>query len=329
MKNRLKDKKIGISFIMIIFLLFLMFFISINVGGLQVTASQLFRGLFIKYDKTVATIYNLRFPRVFIAILAGAGISASGVLFQGVLKNPLADPGIIGVSSGAGLFGILVSVFLPQFYYLLPIASLIGALVAFSLVYSLSWKEGLSPVRIILVGVAVEAMFRGISTALTSMSGNGSSPAAAINSGNITLKTWGDVKVLSIYIGVGLILALLQIRSCNYMGLEDKTVRGIGVNINVRRVLCSLTGVLLAGIAAGYVGSITFLGLIAPHMARMLVGQDHKYLLPFSMLLGSFLLLFADTLGRWIAYPHEISAMVIMSIVGGPFFIFMLKRSKK
>lgn len=327
-KNQKNHGKTAICFTGIILLLIVLFFISLNIGGIQISVEELFRGLFVEYDKNVATIYDLRFPRIFVALLAGAAISASGVLFQGVLKNPLADPGIIGVSSGSAFFTVVVSVFLPKLYFMLPIAALLGAAVAFVLVYSISWKDGLSPVRIILVGVAIEAMFRGLTSAIGGIGGGNASGAAAIVNGNITLKTWEDVKVLSVFILIGLLLALLQIPSCNYMGLEDKTVRGLGININLRRILCSLTGVLLAGISAGYVGSISFLGLLAPHLARIFVGGNHKQLLPFSMLLGSFLLLFADTVGRYIAYPQEISATIIMSVIGGPFFIFMLKRSK-
>lgn len=165
-KNLNNQGKTVICFMAIILLLAVLFFISLNIGGIQVSVGELFRGLFVSYDKKVATIYDLRFPRIFVALLTGAAISASGVLFQGVLKNPLADPGIIGVSSGSAFFTVVVSVLLPKLYFVLPIAALLGATVAFVLVYSISWKDGLSPIRIILVGVAIEAMFRGLTSAI-------------------------------------------------------------------------------------------------------------------------------------------------------------------
>ena len=202
-------------------------------------------------------------------------------------------------------------------------------MLAFFLVYTLSWKGGLSPLRIILVGVAVNAMFSGLSSALNSMSGGSMSGVASIVNGNITMKTWDDVKTLVPYVIVGLILALFFTGKCNLLSLEDKTARGLGVNVNTMRILISLTAVLLAGISTAVAGAISFLGLIVPHIGRILVGSDHKALIPFSMLSGAFTFLLADTIGRTIAAPYEVSASIIMSVVGGPFFIILLRRSKK
>ncbi len=315
-----------LAFVIVLLLLLLVFLYAINTGSLQVTFTQLFRGLFIEYDETVAAIYDLRFSRVLIAMMAGAALAAAGVFFQAVLKNPLADPGIIGVTSGAGFFAVIVTTIWPAWYFMVPIASLLGALTAFFLVYSLAWKDGLSPIRIILIGVAVNAMFTGLTESLNAMSGGQVAGAASIVNGNISQKTWQDVHTLAIYAAVGLVISLLLAKSTNLLALEDKTMRALGMNVSRLRILCSLTGVLLAGITAGIVGSISFLGLIAPHIARMFVGHDHRVLLPFSMLLGALMLLVADTLGRVIAAPYEISASLIMSVVGGPFFILLLRR---
>ena len=321
-------KKI-MPFVVIMVLLVVLFFVSINVGSIDVTFVQLLRGLFVEFDPMVAAIYDLRFPRIFVAMLAGAAISTSGVLLQAVLKNPLADPGIIGVSSGASFVAVVVTVFLPRFHGFIPVAALVGALVAFVLVYALAWQDGVGPVRLILVGIAIDAVFTGLASSLIAISGGQMGGVAAIVSGNMTLKTWSDVWGLSIYVVVGLIVSLFLLRSCNFMALEDKTVRGIGINIQAHRLAISLTAVLLAGISAGFVGTISFLGLIVPHMGRVIIGHDHKYLVPFSMLLGAFTLLLADTVGRVIAHPHEVSATIIMAVIGGPFFIFLLRRNGK
>ena len=136
---------------------------SVNIGSLQVSPSELFRGLFIERIENVAAIYDLRFPRIVISLFAGAAVAVSGVLFQAVLKNPLADPGIIGISSGASFVAVLVTAFLPSLYFFTPLFAFAGGVLAFFLVYSLSWKGGLSPLRIILTGVAVSAMFTGLS----------------------------------------------------------------------------------------------------------------------------------------------------------------------
>ncbi|WP_394925760.1 FecCD family ABC transporter permease [uncultured Robinsoniella sp.] len=312
-----------------IILLITLFFLAVNIGSLKVSFVQLIKGLFVSFDEQVATIYDLRFPRIMISMLAGAAISVSGVLFQAVLKNPLSDPGIIGISSGASFTAVLITAFAPQWFFFTPVFAFLGGLIAFLLVYGLSWKGGLSPLRIILVGVAVNSMFSGLSSAFNSMNGGNMSGVAAIVNGNITMKTWDDVHTLVWYVVAGLILSMVFSGKCNLLSLEDKTARGLGVNVNTVRIVISCVAVLLASISTAVAGVIGFLGLIVPHIGRILVGSDHKALLPFSMLLGAFTFLLADTIGRTVAAPYEVSASIIMSVVGGPFFIVLLRRSSK
>ena len=306
-----------------------LFLFAVNTGSLKLSPKELFDGLFIAYNPDVATVYDLRFPRIFIAMLGGAATAVSGVLLQAVLKNPLADPGIIGISSGASLAAVLITAFFPLLYFFTPLFAFLGGMAAFLLVYSLSWKEGLSPLRIILVGVAVNAMFTGLMSAFNSGTGSNYSGVASIVNANITMKTWDDFHTLIWYVVVGIIAALIVAGQCNLLALEDKTVQSLGVNINVSRFVISVIAVLLAGISTAIVGPISFLGLIVPHIARLLVGSDHRILIPYTVILGAFTLLLADTVGRTIAPPYEISASIIMSVVGGPFFIFLLRRSKQ
>ena len=324
-----KKAKAAFSFGIMLLLLAVLFFAAVNIGSLKVSFPQLFRGLFLEPDEAVNTIFDLRFPRIMISMLAGAAIAVSGVLFQAVLKNALADPGIIGISSGASFAAVLITAAAPALFFFTPLFAFLGGVLAFFLVYTLSWKGGLSPLRIILVGVAVNAMFTGLSSAMNSMSGGNMTGVASIVNGNITMKTWDDVQTLVPYVIIGLILSLLFGGKCNLLSLEDKTARSLGVNVNAMRIVISLIAVLLASISTAVAGAVSFLGLIVPHIGRILVGSDHKALLPFSMLLGAFTFLLADTLGRTIAYPYEISASVIMSVAGGPFFIILLRRSKK
>lgn len=326
LKHR-KHLRSVLAFLITCVLLLVLIFVSANTGTLQVSLPELFNGLFVNYDQNVSTIFDLRFPRIVISLLAGAAIAVSGVLFQAVLKNPLADPGIIGISSGASFVAVLVVAFAPQLYFLSPILSCVGGFVAFVLVYSLSWKDGLSPLRIILVGVAVAAMFSGLSSALGSGM-SGSSTVTSIVDGNITQKTWDDVGTLAPYVLVGLVFALFTSRVCDLLQLEDKTARGLGVNVNRDRILISIVAVVLASISTAVVGPISFLGLIVPHIGRILVGNNHHVLIPYTILLGAFIFLGADTIGRTIMAPTEISAAIVMSVIGGPFFIFLLRRSK-
>ncbi len=329
MERRGKTVKRVVSFAVIVLLLGSLFFVAANTGSLKVSFGELMRGLFVEFDSDVATVYDLRFPRIVISMLAGAAVAVSGALFQAVLKNPLADPGIIGISSGASFAAVVITAAAPQVYFFLPLAAFLGGIFAFLLVYGLSWKGGLSPLRIILVGVAVNAMFTGLSSVLNSMGGGEVTGVASIVNGNISLKTWDDVGTLFPYVTAGLLLAVIFAGRCNLLALEDKTARGIGVNVNVLRIVISVIAVLLASISTAIVGAVSFLGLIVPHIGRILVGSDNRVLLPFSMLFGAFTFLLADTIGRTIASPYEVAASVIMSVVGGPFFIILLRRSKK
>lgn len=325
----ISTKKKVISFVITAVGLIVLFLFSVNTGSLKVSPNELFKGLFVEYNPDVATIFDLRFPRIFIAMIGGAATAVSGVLLQAVMKNPLADPGIIGVSSGASLAAVLITAFVPSLYFFTPLFAFLGGIIAFMLVYSLSFKDGLSPLRIILVGVAVNAMFTGIMSAFNSGTGSNYSGVANIVNANISMKTWDDFRTLIIYSVIGFVASLFVAGQCNLLALEDKTAQSIGMNVTKSRIIISVIAVLLAGISTAVIGPISFLGLIVPHIARLLVGSNHKVLIPYTILLGAFTLLLADTLGRTIAYPYEISASIIMSVIGGPFFIILLRRSKQ
>lgn len=322
-------KKTLISFITVISFLVILFIVSVNTGTIKVTYKELFYGLFMGNSENVNIIVDLRFPRIIISMLAGASLAVSGVMFQSVLKNPLADPGIIGISSAASFVSTLIISFFPALFFLSPIFAFAGGIIACILVYSLAYKGGFSPLRIILVGVAVSAMFSGLSSAFSSMSGQSYTQTASMVNANISMKTWEDVRLLAVYTVIGLILSLFMAKKCNLMALEDKTIRGLGINVNTLRIVISFAAVLLASITTAIAGTISFVGLIVPHIGRLLVGNDHKKLIPFSIFLGALVMLGADTLGRVIAYPYEISPAVIMSVIGGSFFIILLKRSDK
>ncbi len=304
--------------------LFALIVYACNVGSLSVSVMQLVRGLFVEYDSTVHTIYDLRFPRIFVAMFAGAALSVSGVLFQAVLKNPLADPAMIGVSSGASFATAIVISFFPALYAGVPIFACIGGFLSFFLVYSLAYQEGLRPIRIILVGIAISSMLTGFLDAFQTMNSSVSGGSIA----NIAMKTWEDVRLLAIHSSIGLALALVASRSCNLLALNDKTARSLGIPVTAVRLCVSFIAVLLASVATAVVGMISFVGLVVPHIARLLVGSNHKVLVPYTAILGAFLLLLADTVGRTICMPYEISASIVMAVIGGPFFIVLLRRNR-
>lgn len=316
------------AFLVTMAALIALFFVAVNTGSLQVGPMQLLSGLFVSYDETVSTIYDLRLPRILIAMVGGAATAVAGVLLQAAIRNPLADPGIIGVSAGASFAAVLVTAFFPMLLFFTPVFAFAGGLVAFGLVYSLSWRGGLSPLRIILVGVAVGAMFTGLMSAFDSGTGSTMSGVASLVDANITMKTWDDFATLAVYAALGLALALLMAKRCDLLALEDKTARSLGLNVDRARIATSAAGVLLASVSTAIIGPISFLGLLVPHIARILVGTSHRVLVPYAIVLGAFTLLLADTIGRTVAAPYEISAAVIMSIVGGPLFIVLLRRAR-
>lgn len=316
------------AFLVTMAALIALFFVAVNTGSLQVGPMQLLSGLFVSYDETVSTIYDLRLPRILIAMVGGAATAVAGVLLQAAIRNPLADPGIIGVSAGASFAAVLVTAFFPMLLFFTPVFAFAGGLVAFGLVYSLSWRGGLSPLRIILVGVAVGAMFTGLMSAFDSGTGSTMSGVASLVDANITMKTWDDFATLAVYAAIGLALALLMAKRCDLLALEDKTARSLGLNVDRARIATSAAGVLLASVSTAIIGPISFLGLLVPHIARILVGTSHRVLVPYAIVLGAFALLLADTIGRTVAAPYEISAAVIMSIVGGPLFIVLLRRAR-
>ena len=307
-------------------LIFLLALTAMKLGSISISYRELFEGLFVVYDKRVATIYDLRFPRIIVALLGGAALSCSGLLFQAVLKNPLADPGIIGISGGASLAATLVTGLFPALYFSVPLFAFLGGLAAFALIYSLAWKGALDPVRIILIGIAVAAVFTGLGEVLGGLTNR---TGVSVSVSGLAQLVWSDVRIMAVYSVIGMIAAMVIAPACNLIALDDKTVRGLGVNVDLLRFGISIAAVELVSGVTAVIGVVGFLALIVPHMARRIVGSDHRILVPFCILLGGFVLLLADTLGRCIAPPNEIAASVIMSIVGGPFFILLLKRGDR
>ncbi|MBU3839420.1 MAG: iron ABC transporter permease [Candidatus Ruminococcus intestinipullorum] len=317
-----------IAFLFTFLLIAVVFFWAVNTGGLETTVSQLLKGLFVEYDETVAIILELRFPRIIVAILGGALMAVSGVLMQAMMKNPLADPGIIGITSGAALTAVVISAFAPALAKLIPVFSFVGGMVAFILVYMLAWNGQISPIRLLLIGIAVDAMFSGLTDVFSTATGGEYSGAANILNSNISLKTWGDVKVLTIYFIIAAICCVFIAGKCNLLALSDQTMHSLGINVNGIRLVVSGVSVLMASIFTSVIGSVSFLGLIVPHIARLIVGSDNRVLIPYSACLGAVVFLLADTIGRTLAYPYEISPSIIMAVIGGPMLIILLKRER-
>ncbi|WP_078379011.1 FecCD family ABC transporter permease [Sutcliffiella halmapala] len=322
-------KKKVISFTVVILLLIFVAGYSAVTGSIKVSIGELIQGLISGTNEEVQVVKDLRLPRIIIAMFAGAALAVSGALLQAVMRNPLADAGIIGISSGAGFTSILAVSFFPTLYFWSPLFAFIGGAIACFLVYSLSWRSGLSPIRLILVGVAINAVFSGLSDTFNYRGSYTVTSISPTTTSTLAMKTWRDVEIMTTFGSIGLILAFLLFASCNLLVLQDKTARNLGVSVARSRLFVSAIAVLLAAVSTAIAGLIAFIGLLIPHISRQLVGSDYKVLLPFTALSGALLLLLADTLGRSIIAPNEIPASIIMSIIGGPFLIFLLRRSDK
>lgn len=322
------NKKV-LAFIIVLLLLPVVTLYAMVTGSIEITYGELLQNIFVTKNDQVAIIKDLRFPRIIIAIFAGASLAVSGVLLQAVMRNPLAEPGIIGVSSGASFFTMLMIAFFPTLFFYAPLFAFIGGMIAFLIVYSLSWKQSLHPLRMILIGVAIHALFTGLGQVIGITNASSMINSVAVDMSTLTMKTWKDVQIIVTYGAIGLVLAFVLFNWCNHLALKDKTLYNLGFPVNRARFFIAIVAVLLASIATAVAGMFTFVGLLVPHIGRTLVGTDHKVLIPFSALAGGLLILIADTLGRTLLAPIEIPASIIMAVIGGPFLIFVLRKSEK
>lgn len=322
-------RKKWLSFIIVILLLIGSLFYALTTGSIKITPWELISGLIKGDNPDVQVIYDLRFPRIIIALFAGAALSVSGVLFQAVMRNPLAEPGIIGISSGSAFMSVVMVSFFPALFFYMPLFAFLGGALAFLLVYFFSWRSGLDPLRMILIGVAINAVFTSMSQVFGFFRSSSLTNATQLTTSSLSMKNWADVEIMVIYGTIGLILAFAVFAWCNFLGLEDKTAKSLGLNVNLARFVIAAIAVLLASIATTIAGMFSFVGLIVPHIARSIVGTDHKVLIPFTALTGGLLIVLADTVGRTILAPMEIPASMIMALVGGVFLIFLLRRSDR
>ena len=320
-------KKINIIVLLSIILIICTFAFCIF-GSVKFNVFDVFRSIFIKDNELLDTIvYNIRLPRNLIAVLVGSGLSVSGILLQSVMKNPLADPGITGVSSGASVMAIIILLVLPQFSFMLPIASFVGGMIACTFVYILAWKNGnINPTRIVLSGVAVNAIFGSVIGLLTIIYSDRIQSALLWLNGSIAQKTWTDFRLLFTYVLIGLIISLFCIKYANILALGEKTALSLGFNVTYLRIFISIVAVFLAGVCTSIVGIIGFVGLIVPHISRIIIGDDYKYCLPLSIVLGGLIVLVADTIARTVGGTVELPVGIIMSLIGGPFFLYLLRK---
>ncbi|MGN7408867.1 FecCD family ABC transporter permease [Sporosarcina sp. SAFN-010] len=304
--------------------------IAIGLGSIRISVPDILETLFHSTAGNVndTIIFNIRLPRVILALIIGANIAISGAILQAVMGNPLADPGLTGVTSGAAVFVLVIMLAKPEYTQFMPLAALIGGLLAATIVYALAWRRnGISPISIILAGVAVNALCGGVVGYLSIIYSDRLPSAVQWMNGSLAAKGNSVVSMILPYAIVGWILSFFAIRKANVIRMGDQVAANLGENVNRIRIILSILAVFLAAISVAAIGMIGFVGLIVPHMARFLVGSNYKYMMPMSMALGALVLLVADTGGRTLFSPLEIPAGILMAVIGGPYFLYLMRRS--
>lgn len=327
-----KTKNVFITTILIIILLAIIT-VSMTVGDFKMSPLQFLKTLFGMGNETdTMVLYEFRMPRLLVTILCGAALSLSGALLQSITKNPLADPGIIGINAGSGFFIALLMIFMPvdssNFVYVLPLFSLIGGLITAATVFLLSSsKRGLNPMQMILIGVGLSTALSGAMIMMTSTFNK--EDVEFISKwlgGNIWGDTWPFVWMIITVLIITIPILLLKLDILNILNTHEHISTGLGIRINRERIVILIISVMLCASAVSICGSIAFVGLIAPHIARQLVGPRHQVFIPITILLGAILLSFADTLGRLLIEPAGMPAGIIVSIIGAPYFLYLMRR---
>jgi iron complex transport system permease protein len=302
--------------------------LAVCLGPAPVSAAELWRALLTGLDALPPAIAEVRLPRIACGALVGASLAVAGAILQTALRNPLADPGIVGVTAGAGLAALVAILFFPERPAAAPPFAFVGGLASIGLVMVLGFAPGrvASPLRLVLSGVGVQAIcFAGV--ALLSFLFADRAPAfAAFMVGSLNGLGWADAALVALPAALGLGLAFLSIRPLDVLLLDDATAGGLGVAVRRARLLAGSLAALLAAAAVCVAGLVGFVGLVVPNGIRLLVGPAHARLLPLSAIAGAALVLLADTLARTLVAPVELPVGALLAMIGGPYFLAVLWR---
>ncbi len=315
--------------LMLILLLMVLF--SLYLGTAEMSFVEFFGGLLRKegFETESIIIHSLRLPRVLGAIIAGAGLSVSGLLLQSVTNNDLASPNIIGVNSGAGI-GVIFTLYLfPTAVYSVPLAAFIGAFVTALFIVGISAKTGMRKSSVVLIGVAVTALLNSGISFLSYIDTDLLTSYNYFSVGGLSGVKMKELVIPFFLISVGTMICLFFSRETDTLMLGDSISLSLGIDVKKLRVLCLIVSSACAGAAVSFAGLLGFVGLIVPHIARKLAGGRMKDLIPVSVISGSILMVFADLVGRTAVSPSEIPVGIVMSFVGAPFFFYLLARRGK
>ena len=299
-------------------------FLSLLFGSHILTIDELLAGLFNGNSKYHFITWEYRIPRLLIGILSGFALSCSGTIFQGILKNPLASIDVLGITKGAGFMAVLVLTMPIKAYLTVPLAALVGGVgVAVFLLWS-SRKNGFESKKIIIMGIAMNALFDAGIQYFTLNNNTDIQTTLTWLVGSLWGKFWNELALLLIFTLSIVPIIMLLSRKLDVLSISDEVAIGIGENVKRTKIILLILAVLLTASSVSIVGTISFIGLIAPHLAKIFVGQRHQLLLPMSGLIGALLIVVSDTIGRTMFAPIEIPVGIITAVVGSPYFIYLL-----
>ncbi|MET3599754.1 FecCD family ABC transporter permease [Martelella mangrovi] len=304
---------------------------SLLIGTRAVTLADVTGALAGRSETIGEAVVTMRIPRTALALLAGVALGLSGALMQGMTRNPLADPGIFGVNMGASLavvIGVVWFNIASSNAYIW--SAIFGAGVTAVFVYTIGslGRGGATPLKLTLAGAATSIAFASLVIAVVLPRGDIAGGIRSWQIGGVGGATFERILPVLPFLAVGLVLALVSARKLNAMALGDELAAGLGENVAIGRAVAALSAVLLCGAITAVCGPIGFVGLVVPHVCRLLIGVDHRWLLPFSALSGAALLLASDIVGRVAARPGEVDVGIVTALVGGPFFIWIVRRQK-
>ncbi|QTH46334.1 iron ABC transporter permease [Cohnella sp. LGH] len=306
--------------------------ICLSIGGANVPLKEVVLSLLGRNDQgSDLIVMKLRMPRILAALLVGAALAVSGALLQGVVRNPLASPDLMGVTGGASVAAVaFMTLFQGYSVHWIPVVAIGGAFVAAAINYVLAWSKGVSPMRLVLIGIGISTA-AGAITMFLLISGPAYLAAQVLNwmTGSVYGTNWTYIQALWPWVALFVPLALLYAKELNVQSLGDAAAIGLGSRLQLHRIIVIGISVALAGAAVGVAGTLSFIGLLAPHMARRLAGRSHARIIPISALLGANLLMLSDLAGRTLFQPLDIPAGVFTAGIGAPFFLYLLMRRGK
>ncbi|MDW7675711.1 MAG: iron ABC transporter permease [Bacillota bacterium] len=326
------EKKMFVVLLSLGCLSIVLFFLGLSIGSTMIHPITVIKHLLgVGGEEYAFIIDTLRLPRATLSLLVGAALGVSGLILQGIIRNPLGSPDIIGITGGASLAAVIFITYFIDTISIkwLPLVAIAGAGTISFLIYFLAWKKGVSPIRLILVGIGIAAAMSALTTMMIVLGNSYSTPQAYLwLTGSVYGANWENVNSMLPWVIIFIPLSMFFANTANAQELGDQVALSLGVRVQLHRFALLFTSVALAGSAVAFAGGVGFVGLIAPHIARKLVGRSFGSLVPVSALIGGLIVFLADVVARTFFVPLDLPAGIFVSGIGAPFFIYLLYRNR-